>query len=84
MDEPKVRRTLYGGSSSNTCAFCAFHKRALTPRQMKKHKCLSKGCTALIRAEHPLWEERERRKEQRKKRRRRLESLYQESRGGSR
>lgn len=83
MDEPKVRRILYGGSSSNTCAFCAFHGRALTPRQMKKHACLSKGCTALIRHEHPFWEQREERKAQRKARKERLERKYQEAVGGS-
>lgn len=82
MDEPKVRRTLYGGSSSNTCAFCAFHKRALTPKQMKKHKCLAKGCTALVRAEHPLWVEREQRREVRKARKQRMEQAYIRAVGG--
>ncbi len=78
MDEPKVRRTLYGGRSSNTCAFCALHGRALTPRQMKKHQCLAKGCSALVRAEHPIWEEREKRRQMRIERRDRLEKLYEE------
>lgn len=79
MDEPKVRKTLYGSSSSNTCAFCAYHGAALTPKQMKQHGCLAKQCTALIRHEHPLWEQREERRQLRKARKDRLEKMYQDS-----
>lgn len=74
--EAKVRRTLYGSKSSNTCAFCALHGRALTPRQLKQHGCLRKNCTALIRHEHPFWEAKEKSKEQRRSRKARLEAQY--------
>ena len=82
MDEPKVRETLYGGRSSNTCAFCAYHGRALTPKQMQRHKCLAKECTALIRHEHPYWQEREEAKKVRRARKERLEQMYLEAIGG--
>ena len=81
MDEPKVRRTLYGTWSANTCAFCAFHGKALTPKQMKQHGCLGKQCDALIRHEHPLWEQREERKQKRKERKDRFEKMYLDSTG---
>ena len=82
MEEPKVRRTLYGCESSNTCAFCAYHGRALTPAQMKKHKCLDKQCTALIRHEHPIWAAREDSKKKRAARKKRLEEKYLKVVGG--
>ena len=82
MDEPKERNTLYGGKSSNTCAFCAYHGKALTPKQMQKHQCLGKGCTALIRHEHPYWREREEAKKVRRARKARLEQKYLEVTGG--
>lgn len=82
MDEPKVRRVLSGSWSSNTCAFCAYHGKALTPNQMKSHRCLGKQCTALIRHEHPIWETREKRKAKRKARKERLEETYKRSTGG--
>lgn len=71
-----VRNTLYGGKSSNTCAFCALHGKSLTPRQLKKHKCLAKGCTALIKHEHPYWENREKTKQLRAERKVRMETEY--------
>lgn len=82
MDEVKVRRTLYGSASSNTCAFCAYHGRALTPRQLKQHKCLAKQCTALIRHEHPFWDQRNEAKKNRRARKERLERAYIEATGG--
>lgn len=83
--ERKVRRTLYGSSSANTCAYCAIHKCSLTPRQMENKKCLSKHCTALVRAEdHPFWGQREARKAKRLERKQRLERMYEECTGGER
>lgn len=76
MDERKVRKTLYGCESANTCAFCALHGRSLTPAQMKKHECLRKECSALIKHEHPIWIEREKKKEVRRARKQRLEEKY--------
>lgn len=71
----KSRRTLYGSRSENTCAYCAIHKRALTPRQMRGKECLAKHCPALIKCEHPFWEERENRKAMRKQRKERLNAM---------
>lgn len=83
--ERKVRRTLYGSSSANTCAYCAIHKCSLTPRQMENKKCLAKHCTALVRAEdHSFWEQREARKAKRLERKQRLERMYEECKGGER
>lgn len=79
MDEPKMRRTLYSGFSANTCAYCALHRASLTPKQMKKHRCLAKGCTALIRHEHPYWETREESRQKRRDRKERMEKLYKEA-----
>ena len=81
MDERKERNTLYGCKSSNTCAFCAYHGKALTPNQMQKHKCLAKRCTALIRHEHPYWNDRADAKKKRKARKERLEQRYREATG---
>ena len=82
MEERVERGTLYGGHSSNTCAFCAFHGKSLTPKQMRKHKCLAKECTALIRHEHPVWQARETKKQRRRERKERLERMYIEVTGG--
>lgn len=83
--ERKVRRTLYGSSSANTCAYFAIHKCSLTPRQMENKKCLAKQCTALVRAkDHPFWGLREERKAKRLERKQRLERMYAECTGGER
>ena len=83
--ERKVRRTLYGTASANTCAYCAIHKCSLTPRQMENKKCLAKQCTALVRAkDHPFWGLREERKAKRLERKQRLERMYAECTGGER
>ena len=82
MDERKVRNTLYGCWSANTCAFCGYHKKALTPKQLKKHECLRKQCPALIKHEHPYWGLREDRKKKRVERKLRLENEYLRLTGG--
>lgn len=82
MDERKERRTLYGCVSANTCAFCGYHKRALTPKQLKKHECLRKQCPALIKHEHPYWGLRENSKKKRAARKERLEQEYLRVTGG--
>lgn len=73
-----ARRTL-SGWSTNTCAFCAYHGRALTPRQMKQHECLGKNCDALVKHEHPFWEYREKSRAMRRERKERLERMYQDA-----
>ena len=76
--EKKEYRTLYGSTSTNSCAYCYKHYKALTPKQLKTKKCLEKQCSALQRCEHPYWEQREKRKEQRAARKERLEAKYKE------
>lgn len=82
MDERKERAVLYGCRSSNTCAYCFFHKKALTPRQLQKHECLRKQCPGLIKHEHPYWDQREERKKKRAARKKRLEKEYLRMIGG--
>lgn len=82
MAEKKVRRVLSGTTSSNTCAYCAFHKCSLTPRQVKKQRCLGKQCNALIKHEHEFWQDQEERRALRKARKERLEKKYLEVTGG--
>ena len=74
--EARVRRTLCGSESSNTCGYCCYHHVSLTPRQLKKHECLKKHCTALLIHDHPFWEAREKKKALRKTRKARLEMQY--------
>jgi hypothetical protein len=80
VDQERKReyKTFYGSASSNSCAYCFKHHKALTPRQLKKRECLKRQCDALQRCEHPLWEQREKKKEQRIARRERLEKMYEE------
>ena len=55
MDEPKVRRCMSGSYSANVCAYCAFHKRSLTPRQLKTQARQVAGMIEIVVAEqHPL------------------------------
>jgi len=82
MEEKKERRVLSGTTSSNTCAFCGFHKCALTPHQVKKQRCLGKQCNALIKHEHPFWQDQEDRKAKRRARKERLEQQYRKAVGG--
>lgn len=54
-------------------AYCKSHRRELTVKQMKLHKCVQKGCTGLQRYEdHPYWVKRAEHKAVAKERRRRL------------
>lgn len=59
-ENARPRRTLYRGSSTNLCGWCHYHKRGVTPRQMRLKKCLAKQCNAFQKfTEHPLWKQRE-------------------------
>lgn len=78
MDEKRSYRTFFGSYSPNSCAYCWKHHLALTPKQLKKKRCLEKRCDALSRCDHPYWEQREKRKKQRSERKERLENLYKE------
>ena len=74
--ERREYRTFYGSVSSNSCAYCWKHHKALTPAQLKKRECLRRQCDALQRYDHPYWEMREKRKQQRASRRERREAKY--------
>ena len=55
--------TLYGSDVSETkvVGYCKCHRKWLTLKQLKRHKCLGKACPKLERKEeHPYWAERER------------------------
>ena len=85
MTDGKVRRTLYGGCSANTVGYCAFHERAITEKQLHRHQCLGKQCSALVRCEdHPFWEKREERRAKRKERQAHYEAMYAQVKGGDR
>ena len=74
----KEYRTFYASYSANSCAYCWKHHLALTPKQLKRKRCLEKHCDALGKCDHPYWLKREKRKEQRAARKERLENLYKE------
>ena len=75
----RTYKTFYGSVSSNSCAYCWKHHKALTPKQLRRRGCLAKQCDALDRCEHPYWVTREKRKEQRIARKERLEAMYKEA-----
>ena len=77
--ERREYRTFYGSVSSNSCAYCWKHHKALTPAQLKKRECLRRQCDALQRYDHPYWEMREKRKALRVERKARLESMWKEA-----
>ena len=55
-------------------AYCKSHKCYLSKKQMKVHRCLSRGCTGLQKMDCPYWEERKQRKESAKKKRKEIYS----------
>ena len=79
MEEPVARKVLYGSESTNVCAYCYKHYKALTPKQVKRKECLAKQCGALKRLEHPYWDKRDKKKQMRKERKERMEKLYEQS-----
>lgn len=52
-------------------AYCKSHKKYLTYKQMKLHKCTIKGCTGLQKIDCEYWKEKNRRKAEAKERKRR-------------
>jgi hypothetical protein len=59
----KKYRTIYGGQSTNVCAWCGYHKGCLTVKQLYKQECLKKQCDALVKfTDHPYWEARKNKK----------------------
>lgn len=64
----------------NAVGYCRLHKVTVTPKQMKKRKCLEKECRHFVRLErHPLWEQKRRAKELRNERKKTTEQIGVES-----
>lgn len=59
---------LYGAQfdKCRACGFCHYHKKALTVKMVKAHKCLSKQCNALQKYEHEWWRQRDLMKQRKK------------------
>jgi hypothetical protein len=53
-------------------AYCRCHKAYLSKKQMKIHRCISRGCTGLQETNDEFWEERRRRKKEAKLRKKEL------------
>ena len=73
-----MKKTFYGSRSDNIAAYCWKHRLALTPKQLKKRRCLKRECDALEKRPHPMWEKREAEKETKIPRKKRLEAKYRE------
>lgn len=52
----------------NPVAYCKCHHGYLSKKQMKVHRCLSRGCTGLRKTDEEFWEERRQRKKAAKQR----------------
>lgn len=60
---------LYGAQfeKERACGFCHYHKKSLTVKMVKAHKCLQKQCSALQKNEnHEWWHQRELQKKRKK------------------
>lgn len=58
MEETK--KVLYGGESTNVCAYCKRKGCYMTVKQLKKKECLRKNCHHLDKKEdHEWWKQRE-------------------------
>lgn len=60
---------LYGAQidKCRACGFCHYHKKALTVKMVKAHKCLQKQCNALQKNEqHEWWRQRSLQKQRKK------------------
>lgn len=79
-EEKKMRKTFYGTKSANTCAYCYYHHKSLTPQQLKTRKCLEKRCDRLkVFETHPYMQQRAAKKDQRRQRKQALERKYLEA-----
>ena len=64
---PEVEKvqTIFGHEAKVTAvaAFCHYHRAFMTVSEMKRKKCLQKGCNRMSRVDgHPFWEQRDRKK----------------------
>ena len=53
-------------------AYCKSHHRYLSEKQMKTHRCISRGCTGLQLIDDTFWEERRKRKQEKKQKRKEI------------
>ena len=66
MKQPyDIVEVLYGSETyyKNCPAYCKFHHKYLTAKQIKQKGCLGKQCKCLNKFEHKFWELRELKKE---------------------
>lgn len=52
--------------------YCKTHHRYLSEKQMKVHRCVSRGCTGLQPIDDTFWEERRKRKQEKKQKRKEI------------
>lgn len=71
--------TLYGTSAKKEkiCAYCKWHRKNMTVRQVHKKDCLRKQCKYLKKLEHQWWIDREKKKELRQKRKEYINTFFE-------
>lgn len=71
MDE-KLYRSIDRNMIRKPVAYCKSHHCYLSKRQMKMHRCISRGCTGLQPVDDEFWEERRKRKQAKKQKKKEL------------
>jgi len=72
------KKTFYGSTTRNVCAFCWKHKLYMTSRQVKKRKCIHRRCDAFHKLDHPYWKMREEKMKACGEKKARMEAAYAE------
>lgn len=62
-------KSIDGNKIKQPVAYCKSHHRYLSKKQMRVHRCISRGCTGLQPTDDEFWEERRRRKQAKKEKR---------------
>ena len=64
MKPDDIVEILYGTETYfwRTVAYCTYHHKYLTVKQLKQKHCLAKQCKCLKKLKHRYWEQRERKK----------------------
>lgn len=79
-----MKECLFNTYSNNCCAYCMYHRKSITPKQMDAKECLKKQCKHFIKNEdHQIWRQRERTKQKRKARKQRINDYVYAVSGGS-
>ena len=63
--EAEKVQTIFGREANVTAVvgFCHYHRAFMTVAEMKRKRCLQKGCNRMSRVDgHPFWEQRDRKK----------------------